>query len=551
MYEWNDGSELYHAWLKKGAQAKDHKYIARVGTSPNYKYFYTNAEYQIYLRKEQLKNSANSFKNNLASRTNIIKSNLISRANSFKNTVTLKTNSIGANAKNRLNSLSNAGSKNKIQIAINNKASNIKAASKNVLSSVNNSKVKKAAENIKGKVGDSLKDISNGIKQAKKLVSMASKKNIHSMAEEYAIERGNILSNYKNKATKGYVFAGILGGTAISVVLAKKANNALSELYNRFSAKRDEMISQIESKSPENFDEVKKKTKPMSKDEDMARVNPYYEEGDIFKINCSYCTLAYEMRRRGYDVEADDYHGGIADDEEANVFEELYSWYTHDGKKVDDNKAMLHYEAYYKSHYLLNLQKYKGDEETARVMTMKEAYENAYPGAKYYDTRLTFTDPKTGKMTTAYSEMINDIKSQGEGARGQFLLYWKEGGGHSVAYEVENGEVVIRDCQTGQKVDPKEYYSMASEVMYFRTDNEDINENALKGVKNKQSDTVNDPKNPEEKAAAFKKAGYSFIRYEWNSSEGYTYALKGPDGNYYKWSPDTGQFIEIKNAYDL
>ena len=43
MYEWNDGTDyLSHAWLKKGAQADKHKYVARVGNSPNYKYFYTN-----------------------------------------------------------------------------------------------------------------------------------------------------------------------------------------------------------------------------------------------------------------------------------------------------------------------------------------------------------------------------------------------------------------------------------------------------------------------------------------------------------------------------
>ncbi len=38
--------------------------------------------------------------------------------------------------------------------------------------------------------------------------------------------------------------------------------------------------------------------------DDYKAVNPHYSEGGTYKSNCTGCTVAYELRRRGYDVEA-------------------------------------------------------------------------------------------------------------------------------------------------------------------------------------------------------------------------------------------------------
>lgn len=524
-YRWNDGTELYHSWLKKGAQAKDHKYVARIGTSPNYRYFYTNAEYQIYLRKERLKKEARALKENAANRLNSIKS-----------------------------SISQYGFKEKADHHINRVATSVSAkvnnAKSNVSSTVNKlySSIPKVTSNISKKAQSIKQDISNGIKRARDLVRASSSKTIDSMSEDYAVERGKILSDYNNKVKKGYLFAGLVGGTAISTVLAKKADAALKAIYDKFSAKQDTMIRQIESESPKTFDDVKVKKTSMTKDEDMLRVNPYYEESDIFKINCSYCTLAYEMRRRGYDVEADDYHGGTESDEDLNVFETLYSWYTHNGRKVDSNKANSDYAKYYALYYAENVIKYKGDRELADIMAVKQAYEKAYPGVKYYDTRITTTYPD-GHKETSYDAIMNDIKAQGTGARGQFLLYWKNGGAHSVVYEVDNGNVILRDCQTGKKVDVLEYYDRASEVRFFRTDNEGIEESALKGVKNKTEDTVNtNTKTIEQKYKEFINAGYTYD-YSYTNNGTTTYWFVGPDKKYYKWDPNKGTFEEEGSIY--
>lgn len=48
-----------------------------------------------------------------------------------------------------------------------------------------------------------------------------------------------------------------------------------------------------------------KRGKPMTHEEaDRSRSNPNYAESREYRINCQTCVVAYEMRRRGYDVEA-------------------------------------------------------------------------------------------------------------------------------------------------------------------------------------------------------------------------------------------------------
>jgi SPP1 gp7 family putative phage head morphogenesis protein len=39
-------------------------------------------------------------------------------------------------------------------------------------------------------------------------------------------------------------------------------------------------------------------------EDDLVKVNPKYHEGRLYQNNCGYCSATYELRRRGYDVEA-------------------------------------------------------------------------------------------------------------------------------------------------------------------------------------------------------------------------------------------------------
>ena len=82
-----------------------------------------------------------------------------------------------------------------------------------------------------------------------------------------------------------------------------------------------------------------KKTREMTMDEDRVRVNPSFRNFDNnTKNNCMLCTAAYDLRRRGYDVQAKKASYGY-------LTEEIKNWYpkvkvnTISGEKTKD---MIH-----------------------------------------------------------------------------------------------------------------------------------------------------------------------------------------------------------------
>ncbi len=132
---------------------------------------------------------------------------------------------------------------------------------------------------------------------------------------------------------------------------------------------------------------------------DIAAVNhngAYEELGR--GTNCLYCTTAYEMRRRGYDVQAQqDWVGGIRGDMPDAMFEGAKTEPVFDisGKAIDDPERLTN---------------------------------SAY----------------------ATQALIETVEAQGEGARGYVGVNWNGGGGHSMAYEVVDGQMHLIDCQTGE-----------------------------------------------------------------------------------------------------
>lgn len=162
------------------------------------------------------------------------------------------------------------------------------------------------------------------------------------------------------------------------------------------------------------LEDLPKKQSEMSPEEDMAAVNPYYESGlDMYTNNCIFCTTAYDMRRRGYDVSA----------------------------------------IPKQSHYTI---------------------ENA---AEWYEP------PAKVKEYEGTSDLEKKLLKEGEGASGNLALYWAQGGGHSVYWEVKNGEVVIRDAQTNkvQKVEDFEGY-LGDYGHYIRTDNLDLDHTVMETI---------------------------------------------------------------------
>ena len=181
------------------------------------------------------------------------------------------------------------------------------------------------------------------------------------------------------------------------------------------------------------------KTKATTLDEDMEAVNPIYHTNNksLFDENCGACTIAYDLRRRGYDVAA-----------------------------VDE-------DTYRKSGGTLN--------------DLVDCYDNAklidmsYIARKYNISEKSSTGHPTKELVSC---MEKEMLSEGDGARGNFLTVWSLGGGHSISWEVENGEIVYRDCQTNEKVELDKWLGISDEFYYFRTDNLTPNERIEDYVQN-------------------------------------------------------------------
>lgn len=108
----------------------------------------------------------------------------------------------------------------------------------------------------------------------------------------------------------------------------------------------------------------------------------------------------------------------------------------------------------------------------------------------YYDSELSkwYKNPKVEK--DSLGEIIKKLKKEPEGSYGNFMCIWNFGGGHSMFYRIENGNVAIYDAQTGKYykdiTKTKLYTNMwggnnkVNGTRYCRTDNLEINAAYLK-----------------------------------------------------------------------
>jgi hypothetical protein len=188
-----------------------------------------------------------------------------------------------------------------------------------------------------------------------------------------------------------------------------------------------------------------KKTREMTADEDMERVNPAFKNWDRnTKNNCTLCTMAYELRRRGYDVQARKATKGY----DANDL--VRDWYKDSKPKITEGSL--------------------SDQDL-------------------FDAVLRGRAPtiKKENQDRMIQDTLSTVKKQKDGARGQLAVIWDQSmSGHSMAYAVENGEMTIYDTQANEKyVGDKEcekYLRKTSQIYVTRLDNCQINTKYIKEV---------------------------------------------------------------------
>lgn len=165
--------------------------------------------------------------------------------------------------------------------------------------------------------------------------------------------------------------------------------------------------------------DVPKQDKAFTDEEQESAVNPQF---DIFDSetsqNCWSCALAYDMRQKGYDVQAQHFDGGATDEEIARCYA--------DGKM------------------------------------------SKYPGDKDADNATHSADESKW-----FKSEVNSFG--GAGTRGILTVTWSDGGGHAINYEVDDkGAVSIIDSQINMKYSGKDvddYFSNVSSLSVMRTDN--------------------------------------------------------------------------------
>lgn len=238
----------------------------------------------------------------------------------------------------------------------------------------------------------------------------------------------------------------------------KEIHETMAEQQARFEKEKEDFLNAskkvIESESPKSISDLMTDTETQDIVSDLKKVNPFYMVGTdgAFTNNCSYAVVAYELRRRGYDVMADaSYH--VKNEPSRNAIDNYKFW--HDGS-----------------------------ESIPILERVFNAFSNDYnvyssmPSAKGF----FIANEEDCKKSAEY--FIKDVKSQGEGARGFISVLWSsfEDSAHIINYEVYNGEVLLIDAQSGHiysENDIESYMSSTRRFIYYRVDDKEIEDSTV------------------------------------------------------------------------
>lgn len=389
-----------------------HKYVAKIDKgNKKYRYFYDKEEYQNYLKGK-----------------NVV-GNLLSNIKVFNKKV--KKSDVYKNY---------TKGKKAVEKTFKNLSSSIEKGKRSVEKVLNKNKDKRLngifllytkdqIEAIKDKVANAIHKITNkilpGKNKTKEETTNETNKTDHKYIAKVKLPNGKYRYFYDQKSYNAYL---------------KRQEYQKNEPY--FMKDISEIDESLE----------------LTDDQQMAEINKGYDPNDDARsMNCAYCTTAYEMRQRGYDVQASEFDEATYD---------AYPWGVYDWYENGDMEYIS-----------------STDGRTVNISEIVDHSSNLSYERLYDEIGKDDNVPYTASAIEKAIEENNPPNS-----RGNLMVYWEGGGGHSMAYEVDDsGKAIIRDCQTNKIRTFEQLVEIGvTDVSFMRTDNLEFTRKAMHTVEPKQ-----------------------------------------------------------------
>lgn len=298
--------------------------------------------------------------------------------------------------------------------------------------------IKKSASTFKRAAGNLVKNISEtAIAKTKKVAAKVANKFGHKSVNSKEVSSDTLKG--KQKCDGILTTLAVRAAVGVGIALLMKGAEALKNKFAEYKIGKRKRFKSL--------NDIPKQNPPKSREENLKATNPRFMKETGYDHNCQFCTTAYEMRCRGYDVEASGrMQGGSTDD--------LNQWYEPD-PEFDYNTEIC-------------------DPDTAAAATNE-----------YYQTG----------DTTRWAEQAQKLRKKmlttmPEGSRGDISVAWNPytaggAGRHSMHFEIQNGDVIVRCAQSGQTFTLEELMPKIVTCQYARLDNLDFEEKALNCVVDK------------------------------------------------------------------
>lgn len=268
------------------------------------------------------------------------------------------------------------------------------------------------------------------------------KKEIKELTEFRDIAKKDAIAVREGKRTdfqkKVLIGAGVVAAVLVAATIHE---NLQSGEFNRLSIKGKAFLDG--RKTPEFKKNLSLADKNMDVDEltqkVVAHVNPDYnnwESGVISsmgaRMNCRRATFTYEMRRRGFDVQAT--KTTTASGQHAvGVINALSP-----GKDIQRTSM---------TGLLTGRVREAIGKTRGKATPLTDALNNNMYGEKSIVRSLADVD---NDRIMSGKTIFDSLSKNPDGARGELGMGWKMGGGHSIAWEKVKGKIVIFDTQSGK-----------------------------------------------------------------------------------------------------